>query len=56
MWLFVSSLTIRYLRQGGYVIVVVSLGLSLCLLATLCKKFQTDWHEIFREGWQCADE
>jgi len=35
-----------YLRQGGYVIVVV------CLLATLCKNFQMDLHDIFREGWQ----
>jgi len=26
------------------------------LLATLCKNFQTDLHEIFREGWQWADE
>ena len=43
-----------YLRQGGYVIVVV--GLSVCLLATLRKNFQTDLHEIFREGWQWANE
>jgi len=34
-----------YLRQGGYVFIVV------CLLATLRKNFKTDWHEIFREGW-----
>jgi len=26
------------------------------LLATLCKKFQTDLHEIFSEGWQWASE
>ena len=38
------------LLQGGYVIVVV------CLLATLCKNFQTDLHEIFMEGWQWANE
>ena len=25
--------------------------LSVCLLATLCKNFQTDLHESFREGW-----
>jgi len=30
--------------------------LSVCLLATLCKNFLTDLHEIFREGWQWADE
>jgi len=27
-----------------------------CLLATLCKNFLTDLHEIFREDWQCASE
>jgi len=42
------------LRQGGYVIVVVCL--SVCLLATLGKHFRTDLHEIFREGWQWANE
>jgi len=26
--------------------------LSVCLLATLHKNFQTALHEIFREGWQ----
>jgi len=30
--------------------------LSVCLLATLCKNFRTDLHEIFREGWQWANE
>jgi len=30
--------------------------LFVCLLATLHKKFQTDLHEIFREGWQWAKE
>ena len=29
---------------------------SFCLLATLRKNFQTDLHEIFREGWQWANE
>jgi len=43
-----------YLRKGGYVIVVVCL--SVCLVATLCKKFRTDWHEIFSEGWQWTSE
>jgi len=40
----------NYLRQGGYVIVVV------CLLETLRKNFRTDWHEISREGWQWDNE
>jgi len=30
--------------------------LSVCLLAILRKKFPTDLHEIFREGWQWANE
>jgi len=42
-----------YLRQGAYVIVVVCLP---CLLTTLRKNFQTDLHQIFREGWQCNSE
>ena len=29
---------------------------SVCLLVTLRKNFQTDLHEIFREGWQWATE
>ena len=28
----------------------------VCLLATLCKNVLTDFHEIFREGWQWVDE
>ena len=40
----------RYLRQEGYVIVVV------CLLATLRKNVPTDLHEIFRVGWLWASE
>jgi len=43
-----------YLCLGGYVIVDVCL--SVCLLATLHKNFQTDLHEIFREDWQQANE
>ena len=50
----VSRLGSFYLRQGGYVIVVVCL--SVCLLATLRKNFRTDLHEIFRKGWQWASE
>jgi len=29
---------------------------SVCLLATFRNNFRTDLHEIFREGWQWADE
>jgi len=32
------------------------LFVRVCLLATLHKNSQTDLHEIFREGWQCANE
>ena len=38
---------VNYLRQGGYVFVVVCL--FVCLLATLRKNFRTDLHEIFRK-------
>jgi len=38
--------------KEGYVFVVVCL--FVCLLATLRENFQTDLHEIFREGWQWA--
>jgi len=31
-------------------------SLFVCLLATLRRNFQMDLHEIFREGWQWADE
>jgi len=31
-------------------------SLLVCLLATLRKNFRTDLHEIFREGWQWANE
>jgi len=30
--------------------------LFVCMLATLCKNFQTDLHESFRECWQWANE
>jgi len=30
--------------------------LFVCLLATLRKNFRTDSHEIFRKGWQWANE
>jgi len=42
-----------YICQGGYEIVVC---LFVSLLATLCKNFQTDFHEIFMEGLQWANE
>ena len=35
---------------------VMFLSLFVCLLATLRKNFQTDLHEVFREGWQWANE
>jgi len=38
-------LTINYLRQTGYVFVVVCL--SVCLLATLHKTFHKDFHEFW---------
>jgi len=34
----------------------LSVFLSVCLLATLRKIFLTNLHEIFREGWQWANE
>jgi len=45
-----TLLVICYLRQGGYVFVVV------CLLATLRKNCPMDLHEIFIAGWQWANE
>ena len=35
---------------------LLSVCLSVCLLATLRINFWTDLHEIFREGWQWASE
>jgi len=40
--------------NSGNVFVVVCLSVSL--LATLPKNFRTDLHEIFRKGWQWANE
>jgi len=47
-----------YLCHGGYVIVVVCLSvcMSVCLFATYRKNSRTDLLEIFREGWQGANE
>jgi len=39
-----------YLRQGGCFRRCLSVCLFVCLLATLCKNFRTDLHEIFRKG------
>jgi len=39
------------LRQGGYVVVIVCLSVR-----NFAQKFLTDLHEIFREGWQSANE
>jgi len=54
----IPKLLFYYLCQVGYVFVVVCLSVcwSVCLLATLCKSFQTDLRESFREGWQWAIE
>jgi len=43
-----------YSLSKSRIIVVVCLYVSL--LATLRKKVQTDLHEIFRKGWQWANE
>jgi len=48
------SFRFSYLHQGAYVIRVICL--FVCLLATLCENLPTDKHEIFREGWQWANE
>jgi len=45
---------VDYLRQGGYVFVVVCLIVRL--FATLRKDARTDLHGIFGEVWQCAIE
>ena len=37
-------------------LVCLSICLSVCLLATLRKNFQSHLHEIFRKGWQWANE
>jgi len=34
----------------------LSVCLFVCLIASLCKNFHTDLHEIFTEGWQWATE
>ena len=47
---------LHYLRQGGYVIVVVCLFVCLFVRNFVQKNFGTDLHEIFREGWQWAVE
>ena len=45
-----------YLRQGGYVFVVVCLSVCLSVSNFAQKNFPTDLHEIFREGWQRSNE
>jgi len=49
--IYAKSILDVYLRQGGYVIVIVCLCvfLSVCLLATLRKSFWIDFHKIFWE-------
>jgi len=34
----------------------MQLLLFVCLLATFCRNFGTNLHEIFREGWQWVNE
>jgi len=52
---YVYSLMFPYYpHQGGYVIVIVCLSVSL--LATLCKDVQMDLHEIVREGWPLTND
>jgi len=51
------DISVYYLRQGRLCFCrCLSVSFSVCLLATLCKNFQTHLREIFREGWQWADE
>ena len=46
------SIYINYLRQGGYVFVVVCLSVCLSVCNFAQKSFWTDLHAIFREDWQ----
>jgi len=39
-------------KEDIVVCLYVCLSPGVCLLATLRRKFRTDLHEIFREGWQ----
>ena len=50
--IYYTCITTFYLRQEGYVIVVVCMFVSNFAQ----KNFQTDLHEILKEGWQWADE
>ena len=51
---YTCSPVITSAKEGGCVIVAVRLFVCLSVrpLATLCKNFWSDLHEIFREGWQ----
>jgi len=44
-----------YLRQGGYVFVAVCLFVCLSV-SNFAHKLPNGLHEIFREGWQWANE
>jgi len=49
----------NYLRQGGYVTIVVFIYLSLCVfvfVSSFAQKLLIDLHEIFRKGWQWVNE
>jgi len=55
MYYFVAKLySLVTSAKEDYVIVVVRL--SVCLSVCLRKNFRTDLHDIFREGWQWANE
>jgi len=47
---------ITSVKEDVIIVVCLSVCLSVCLLATSRKNFRTDWHEIFREEWQWANE
>ena len=46
----------RHLCSAGWPSRLALGHILVCLLATLQKNFWTDLHEIFREGWQSANE
>jgi len=51
-----ASYTTCFTMYRVFVVVCLSVCLFVCLLATLRKNFRTDLHEIFRVGWQLANE
>jgi len=53
--LYATLESCHYLRQGGYVFVVVCLFVSLSV-SNFAQKLPTDLLQIFTEGWQWASE